>query len=893
MKVPVSILIPIKNEAANLARCLPSVAWADEIFVVDSQSTDGSIGLAEAAGARVVQFQFNGLWPKKKNWALDHLPFSHEWVFILDADEVLPPEAEAEIQEIVTAQAGSCAGYWINRRFLFMGKWLKHAYYPNWNLRLFQHRLGRYEQLVATDTASGDNEVHEHIQVQGQTGFLRSEMDHFAFPSVDVFVEKHNRYSNWEARVALAGLGSNQGDRSLKTNVKWRRRLKRLSHHLPFRPLLRFLYVYVWQRGFLDGWEGYYFARLHGFYEFLSVTKTFELKKSRDQASPPARTFGLSLDALVKVAFWTSLGVVLFYTLRPSLYGERVHGMPRAVASWIKLHDGASNVLMFVVLGSLGFWYGWRPRPTAADPIAGLSPVRRNRRCLRMIGFLGLVALLELAQVWIPGRVCDWQDIAAGWAGILIAWLLWDVLAGSAGAKPASARPNGAGAQPASGEPNKIDPAERASSLRINVWGINYSPELTGIAPYNTALCEHLREAGHEVRMVTTFAYYPAWRKLPSERGSWFRTDDLAGVQVHRCWHYVPLQVTTCKRIIHEASFVLISFLRQLTLPRPDVLIVVSPPLLLGAAAWLLAKVKRAPFVFHVQDLQPGAAAELGMIKNRWLIRSLYWLETFAYKKAALVSGITPGMLEAFGKKGVEKARRLHFPNAVLLPDLSRLPAPGGFRRAHDFADDDFLVVYSGNLGVKQGLEGLIEAARRVDNPKVRFVICGEGSQREQLLRRLEEQRLSNVHLLPLQPRDRYHELLADADLCVIPQQPGSGGYFFPSKLLMTLAFAKPVLAIADDASELVQALQEGPFGVHVPPGQPEACAALINGLSRSRDGLKAFGQAGRLYVEQFETSRVLGRFEAVLRQLAELRKRETVSQPTSAEKPFARPFAP
>ena len=893
MKVPVSILIPIKNEAANLARCLQSVAWADEIFVVDSQSTDGSIGLAEAAGAQVVQFQFNGLWPKKKNWALDHLPFRHEWVFILDADEVLPPEAEAEIRKIVTAQAVPCVGYWINRRFQFMGKWLRHAYYPNWNLRLFRHRLGRYEQLVDTDTASGDNEVHEHILVQGETGFLRSEMDHFAFPSVDVFVEKHNRYSNWEARVALAGLTSKQSDRSLKKNVGWRRKLKRLSHHLPFRPLLRFLYVYVGQLGFLDGWEGYYFARLHGFYEFLSVSKTYELKKSRDQPSPPRSTSPLSLEALVKLSFWISLGVVLFYALRPSLHGERVHGMPRAVASWINLHDGASNVLTFVVLGSLGFWSGWRPRRPVAEPNIGASPARMNRRWLRMIGLLGLVASLELAQVWIPGRVCDLQDIAAGWAGILIAWLIWDVLAGRLEANADRARPDDADEQAASGEPGRIASTAPASGLSINVWGINYSPELTGIAPYNTALCEHLRGAGHEVRMVTTFAYYPAWRKLPSERCSWFRTDDLEGVRVHRCWHYVPAKVTTLKRIIHEASFVFMSLLRQLTLPRPDVLIVVSPPLLLGAAAWLLTKVRRAPFVFHVQDLQPGAAAELGMLKNRWLIRALYGLEAFAYGKAALVSGITPGMLEAFGQKGVEKARRNYFPNAVSLPDLSRLPTPGGFRRGHGFTDNDFLVVYSGNLGVKQGLEVLIEAARRIQCPTVQFVICGEGSQREHLLRLLEEQRLSNVRLLPLQPRDQYHEMLVDADICVIPQQAGSGGYFFPSKLLMTLAFAKPVLTIADDSSELVQALKEGQFGVNVPPGQPAACAEIISQLSRESGRLRAFGQAGRLYVEQFETSRVLGRFETVLRHLAEIRGSETVSKPTSAEKPFARPFAP
>jgi glycosyltransferase involved in cell wall biosynthesis len=279
MKVPVSILIPIKNEAGNLPRCLAAVAWADEIFVVDSGSTDGSVLIAEENGAKVVQFHFNGIWPKKKNWSLENLPFKHEWVFILDADEVMPPEAEEEFRHIVTDVNHPVNGYWINRRFMFMGKWLKHAYYPNWNLRLFKHRLGRYEQLTAVATASGDNEVHEHVLVKGQTGYLQCEMDHYAFPSVDVFVEKHNRYSNWEARVALDRFLKVSSQSLQSRGVGKLRRLKQLSQRLPFRPLQRFLYVYLWQRGVLDGREGYYFARLHAVYELLCVVKTAELKR--------------------------------------------------------------------------------------------------------------------------------------------------------------------------------------------------------------------------------------------------------------------------------------------------------------------------------------------------------------------------------------------------------------------------------------------------------------------------------------------------------------------------------------------------------------------------------------------------------------------------------------
>ena len=288
-KVPVSVLVPIRNEAGNLPRCLASIAWADEIVVVDSQSTDDSAEIARRHGAEVVQFRFNGIWPKKKNWALENIPWRHEWVLILDADEVMPPDAEREIAELVARDGAGHAGYWINRRFMFMGRWLKHAYYPNWNLRLFKHRLGRYERLVQGATESGDNEVHEHIIVNGTTGRLRCEMDHYAFASIDVFVEKHNRYSNWEARLELEeGLDHARNHVPQSAPVRLRRMLKRLVRRLPCRPLLRFLYVYIFQAGFLDGREGYLFARLHAVYEFLAVAKAAELRKQRQLASVPA-----------------------------------------------------------------------------------------------------------------------------------------------------------------------------------------------------------------------------------------------------------------------------------------------------------------------------------------------------------------------------------------------------------------------------------------------------------------------------------------------------------------------------------------------------------------------------------------------------------------------------
>ena len=281
-KVPISLLVPCKNEEGNLEKCLKSVPWVMEAFVVDSNSIDQTSAIAHMHGAKVVQSEYKGGWPKKKNWALENLPFSHEWVLILDADECLPPEAEEEIRKIVSNPNNKHSGYWINRRYFFLGKPLKHAYFPNWNLRLFKHKLGRYEKITELNTDSGDNEIHEHVVVKGTTGRLNSVMDHYAFPTIDSFIEKHNRYSKWEAVVE----SSAQDDETALQHggVKGKRRLRKIFRKLPFRPTLRFLYVYFWQKGILDGWRGYIFARLHAQYEFLSQAKAKAILARRKEA---------------------------------------------------------------------------------------------------------------------------------------------------------------------------------------------------------------------------------------------------------------------------------------------------------------------------------------------------------------------------------------------------------------------------------------------------------------------------------------------------------------------------------------------------------------------------------------------------------------------------------
>ncbi|MDQ6764531.1 MAG: WcaI family glycosyltransferase, partial [Verrucomicrobiota bacterium] len=404
--------------------------------------------------------------------------------------------------------------------------------------------------------------------------------------------------------------------------------------------------------------------------------------------------------------------------------------------------------------------------------------------------------------------------------------------------------------------------------MRVVVWGINYAPEFTGIAPHSVALCEFLHARGHDVEMITSFPYYPTWQKRAEDCGKLYRTDMVNGVAVHRCWHFVPPRVSALKRILHEATFVATSTLQSLGRPRPDVYVVVSPPLLLGTAAWLVGKIKRAPFVFHVQDMQPDAAVGLGMLRESWFTRALYWLESFAYGSAARVSGITHGMLVKFRRKGVPENKLVYFPNAISLDAGIAQHERGSFRRKHGLPEDRFLAVYAGNLGVKQGCDQLIEAAALARNPLVHILICGDGAQRDVLAQQIRARQLPNISMLPLQQGVDYTALLNDADVCFITQQSGSGNSFFPSKLLGLLAQSKPVITVADPESELAEAVIDGGFGVNVAPGEPQKLAAVLDEFSIDPALLARYGAAGRLYVQQFEKNHV---FESFLRELEAL----------------------
>lgn len=271
-RVTVSVVIPTLNEEIHIRRCIESVQWADEIFVVDAFSTDSTVEIAETCGAQVFRHKWEG-YSEQKNWALEHLPFTNEWVLFLDADEYPTPELVEEIWRKVTEVDNDIAGYYVNRRMIFLGRWLKHCWwYPDRTLRLFKHRLGRFDS----------RSVHERVVLQGKAGYLKHDLIHENLKSLHEYIDRHNRYSTLEAlEMYRIKVQKQRGDFNAAFFGDWgqrRRAIKeKIWYNLPLRPLVRFLWMYFFRLGFLDGREGLIFTLLASIQEFHINAKYYEL----------------------------------------------------------------------------------------------------------------------------------------------------------------------------------------------------------------------------------------------------------------------------------------------------------------------------------------------------------------------------------------------------------------------------------------------------------------------------------------------------------------------------------------------------------------------------------------------------------------------------------------
>lgn len=271
----ISVLILTKNEEQDLPGCLESVAWSDDIHVLDSVSSDRTIEIAKAAGAQVTQRPFDN-WAAHQNWAMANVPFRHPWVFYLDADERMTPELVAAVHAAAAAP-GECVAFRVPRRDFFLGTWLKHVQTSPFYMRLFRPEKIRYERLVNPLSLP-----------DGPVGQVAGYLDHFPFSKgVGHWMARHNSYSSFEAQQILE---NRRGRRSFSVMKAFtekdfherRFQQKELFYRMPARPLVKFLILYVGKRGFLDGRAGFTYAALQSIYEYLIVLKTRELEGTAD-----------------------------------------------------------------------------------------------------------------------------------------------------------------------------------------------------------------------------------------------------------------------------------------------------------------------------------------------------------------------------------------------------------------------------------------------------------------------------------------------------------------------------------------------------------------------------------------------------------------------------------
>lgn len=420
------------------------------------------------------------------------------------------------------------------------------------------------------------------------------------------------------------------------------------------------------------------------------------------------------------------------------------------------------------------------------------------------------------------------------------------------------------------------EPLVGAWLVKIVFLGINYWPEETGIAPYTVGKCEYLAARGHEVFIVTAPPYYPYWRIQPPYKAGICYRESRNGVTILRVPLYVPGDPTTVKRILHETSFGIMAALGMLGAGRPDLLFVISPPLILAMLAKSLSRLWGVPYVLHVTDLQPDTAKELGMLGSRRFVEVLERIALACYREAALVSSVSKGMKDRIARKGISEERLGVFSD-WLDPEIRRsVSRERGLQvRKQEGWGGRFVVMHVGNMGVKQGLDVVLTAAQQDEqiDPSL-WVLVGDGAARRALERKAQTLGLTNVRFYPVLPRRRFYEFLSAADVCLICQRREVLDFVFPSKTRVLMGAGKPIVASVNDESEVARVLRESGGGWVVEPERGETLVSKVRELRQNAAMVEEAGKNGALYAyAHWEKEKMLEAFCDTIERLGKRRK--------------------
>ncbi len=394
-----------------------------------------------------------------------------------------------------------------------------------------------------------------------------------------------------------------------------------------------------------------------------------------------------------------------------------------------------------------------------------------------------------------------------------------------------------------------------------------YAPERTGTAPLNTELCEYLAARGHRVSVATSFPHYPEWKVFPAYRGKLWQREKLNDVTIFRSYAYVPSRRTTMRRILYDTSVGLFSSLRGLAIGHVDLVLAVSPPLQAGLAGCFLAWLKGTPLLLDLHDLVPDLAIAVGMLRNPLAIKMARLLEKFIYGRSDRILVISEKFVPNLTGKGVPKSKISFLPLWVDSQLISPRDRNGPFRKTHNIGEAQTVVLYTGNMGAKQNLENVLEAAGRLrTHQEVLFLFVGDGSEKKRLQEYAHDKALSNVRFLPLLPpqqRGLLPEMLAAADVLVLNQSARIVDTVIPSKLFSYMAAGRPIVAAVNQSSQAAACIRKAGSGIAVEAENPVALAEAILQLKEDRELAERLGQQGRLFVEEHSArDRIFNKYE-------------------------------
>jgi len=399
----------------------------------------------------------------------------------------------------------------------------------------------------------------------------------------------------------------------------------------------------------------------------------------------------------------------------------------------------------------------------------------------------------------------------------------------------------------------------------ILITSTYYWPEAAGNSPYVTGLAEYLASQGHRVTVATGFPHYPEWRS--SARGRLAAKERRHGVEVRRRWHYVPKVQSARTRGIYEGSLCLFG-LTALPARRPDVVLGIVPTLSAAVLACTAAAVYRRPYALLFQDLLGPGASQSGIAGGKRIASLVERMELRLARRAAGVIVIADGFGRYFEARGVPVERIHRVRNWS--QNTHEEGSVSETRRRLGWSDEEFVCLHAGNMGRKQGLENVLEAAGILEDSKVRIVLAGDGNERTRLEAEAGRQRLSNLSFLPLQPSGQYEAMLRAADVLIVNQRASVGEMSLASKLTSYFVAGRPVIGAVADTSETAHELRASRAGIVVRPDDPAALVDAVVRMQSDPQLAAAYAENGARYAQtHLSATTVLSEYAALLAAVA------------------------